>query len=602
MADNDNKDEEVTEGAEHEHKLAEHEDEPDQVVSDEPQPETVEKKHAKSGKLQEAWHWALANKRLSIPGAVLVLLVLFFAVPFTRYTVLGLFLKQEFSVVVLDSQTNKPVSAVTVTLDGKSAATNASGEAKVRAAVGRANLVVAKKYYKSFSQTVTVPVNKPKAAHTVKLEATGRPVPITILNSITSKPLAGAVVSAEKTQAKTDDKGQTVLVVPIDKKELKGTIALDGYNQTEVTIKATTEEDKANSFKLTPAGKIFLLSNQSGKIDLVKSDLDGSNRQTVLPGTGKEDRLNTVLLASRDWKYIALQSKRDGGEHAKLFLVEASTGKLTTIDEGEADFAILGWSDDRFVYTVTRTNKQSWEPKRQAIKSYDASTKKLTTLDETTAEGDQSGYVSEALGEAYVLDQEVLYVKNLDLSWYGLQAPQDRKVTFNGIHADGSQKKVVKTYTFPGNNGYISISTRLAEFGEIYIQYFASSKADHDEYKDGKISPTKLTEDEFYNGVYPSYVVSPSGKKTLWSDYRDGKYVFFVGDGAGENGKQIGASEDFNVYGWYTDDYLLLTKKGSEMRIMSVLGASDDLETSLKVGNYYKPNYYLRGYGYGYGG
>ena len=82
----------------------------------------------------------------------------------------------------------------------------------------------------------------------------------------------------------------------------------------------------------------------------------------------------------------------------------------------------------------------------------------------------------------------------------------------------------------------------------------------------------------------------------------DGKFVFFVGDGVGENGEQIGSSEDYTAYGWFTDDYILLTRKNSEMHIMPADGLDGGVEKSFKVSDYYKPNYTNRGFGYGYGG
>jgi len=568
----------------------------DEERGEEPTPDDKPPAHPapKGSALQRAWHWMLGHKLVSIPLIIVVLLAALFAVPVTRYSALGLFVRQDFGVVIVDSQTGKPVSSATVTLKDKSAKTDSQGRATLHVSVGEARLSITKTYYKSAAQEVVVPLNKP-APLTVKFQATGHPVPLTVLNSVSGQPLPGATISAENTQAKTDNKGQTVLVVPANKEVVKGTVTADGYNKAEVTIGVTTQ-GMMQTVSLTPAGKIYLLSNQSGKIDLIKTNLDGTERQTVLAGTGKEDKFGTVLLASRDWKYIALLSRRDGGDYAKLFLIEAGTDKVTTMDEGDATFGIYGWSGSRFVYGVTRAKLQPWQSKRQAIKSYDASAKKLTTILETTAEGDQYDYAYETIDIGYVLDQEVAYVK----SWSGgpnySTKLQGKQTSLNSVKADGSQKKTIKSYA----TDYIE--TRTGDFGEIYIRYNDGGNTKIDKYQQGKLTITDQKEDDFYNETYPAYSVSPSGKKTLWSDYRDGKNVFFVGDENGENGQEIGSSEDFTPYGWYSDDYILLTKKSIEMRIMPAAGLSGDLEKSLKISNYYKPNYYLRGFGYGYGG
>src|SRR5262249_33988534 len=150
---------------------------------------------------------------------------------------------------------------------------------------------------------VVVPITKPKAAFKVELQAEGRPVPVSVVNKINKQPLSGAVLAAAGATAKTDKSGRATLVLPADKKAVKVKVSGDGFNTTEAALMVTTEQNKANTFELTPAGKLYFLSNQSGKIDLVKVNLDGTERHVVLPGTGKEDKNNTVLLASRDWKY-----------------------------------------------------------------------------------------------------------------------------------------------------------------------------------------------------------------------------------------------------------------------------------------------------------
>src|SRR6185369_16053847 len=114
---------------------------------------------------------------------------------------------------------------------------------------------------------------------------------------------------------------------------------------------------------------IYFLSKASGKIDVVKTNLDGTDRQTVLAGTGKEEDTDTILLASRDWKYLALKSRRDG-KAVKLYLIDTSNDKLTTIDEGNATFDMVGWQNDYFVYYVYRNNVKSWQPKGSSLKSY----------------------------------------------------------------------------------------------------------------------------------------------------------------------------------------------------------------------------------------
>lgn len=550
------------------------------------------------GKHLQLFDWCKTHKKVSIPAATALLLVIFFAIPFTRYAALGLFLKQDFSVVVVDSQTGKPVSSAQVTLKGKTASTDGEGKANVRVAVGEGKLTVSKTYYKPTSQSVVVPVKKPASALKLKLEATGRPVPVTVLNNISGKPLAGAVFSSGKSEAKTDDKGQAVLVVPTNAQEIKATLSAGGYNGTEVVIKVTTKEDGANTFKLTPSGKVYFLSNQSGKLDVVKSDLDGTNRQTVLAGTGKEVKGETVLLATRDWKYLALYSRRDGGQYSKLFLINTTDDSLTTMDEGEAAFTLAGWHGHTFVYSVYRTKLSEWEPKRQAIKSYNADEKKLRTLDQNAAEGtNNSDYKYESFGTIYVVEGRLVYNKYWYGYLYGWLHPNlsSKQATLNSIKPDGSEKQVVKSFDVP--NG-----VELRPYGPAELYVRAGDKKFF-EYGEGQLKAiNSIDDDTFYNQEYATYLESPSGKLTFWSLDRDGKLAFLVGGRRGEDEKDVARLDsDYQTYGWFTEDYLLISKKGSELYIMPVSGVKGQ-DQLVKVTDYYRPFYTYRGYGGGYGG
>ncbi|HEV7455014.1 MAG TPA: hypothetical protein VGO07_07180 [Candidatus Saccharimonadales bacterium] len=555
----------------------------------------------KAGLHHSAWGWVKTHKKVAIPAAVLVVLAVIAAVPFTRYFFAGMVVRKDFTVTIVDSQTNKPVTSASVTLAGKKAVTDSQGKAKLHVNVGSAQLTLSKKYYKDKSASVLVAFTQ-KQPYTVEFEATGRPVQIVVVNKVSNKPAANVTISAENTQAITDSKGEATLVVPADKATVKATLSGPGYNKADATLKVTASIDPANKFTITPAGKLYFLSNASGTLDVVKSDLDGQNRQLVLPGTGKEDKVSTVLLASRDWKYVALLSKRDGGDNAKLFLIETATDKLTTMDEGDATFSPYGWSGSHFVYGVERTKVNLWQPKRQALKSYDASTGAIASIDQTTADGDsQFNYRTERIDNVFILDKEVVYTKTWQYN--GPFAPDGRQATFNSSQADGSQHKVVKGYPL-STLYYLYVSVNPGDFNEIYIRYTQSdSTPKYDSYQGGKLTASDLTDEQFNNNDYHTFIVSPSGNKTFWTEFRDGKNVFFVGDGSGKNGKQLpGSSDDYAAYGWYSDDYLLVTKKSSEMYIMPVDGLPGGVQVAPKVSDYYKPNYLLRGYGYGYGG
>ncbi|HSX36443.1 MAG TPA: hypothetical protein VLH84_05940 [Patescibacteria group bacterium] len=563
-----------------------------------------ESKAPKFAKHKQWWTWALAHKKISIPVAIVVLVGLLAAVPFTRYELAGLVLKQNFAVTVIDSQTSKPVTSATVMLGGKTVSTDSKGHATLHVKVGTTTLEVSKTYYKTSDSSVTVPLGKQKQAAQVSLVATGRQVPVVVLNTISGKPVANALVTAGKSEAKTDTKGEATIVVAANAQNLATTVSLSGYNEANVKLKVTAGVDPANTFKVTPAGKVYFLSNLSGKIDVVKTNLDGTARQTVLAGTGSESPSNTTLLASTDWKYLALLSQRDGGTNPKLFLINTSNDQLTTMDEGNATFSVIGWSGHYFVYTVDRgTTVQYWQNNRFAIKSYNAEAGQIAVLDQSQAQGDANSYAYQYFDYPFIVGNKLVYVER----WYNYLAnaffytPVDMTVKTDAIRAvqvDGQNKKDLKTFPAASSGGWYALPS---EVNVIYYQHYNNSGADvnYYEYDDGAVKDLTITSDQFYNNPsYKNYLYSPSGNLTFWSESRDGKNVLFVGDQDAKNSKQVATLSDYAVDGWYTDQYLLVSKNGSELYIMPASGITSDSQ-AFKVTDF-RPSQNYYGYHGGY--
>lgn len=543
-------------------------------------------------------------KRHKFWTTILVLIIVIgalAAVPWTRYKLGGLFLKQTISVAVMDSQTHKAVTSATVKAKDVTAKTNNKGVADLKVPIGTTQVTIEKPYYKTVTVTTVAPILKPKDRVMVDLKATGRQVPVVVVNSITGKPIENAVVTASNSEGKTDKDGKVTLVLPTTKSSVTAKVHADGYSEAETTIQVTTQTLAVNTIRVTPSGSTYFLSNQSGKIDVVKTNLDGSDRKVVVAGTGKEDARNTVLLASRDWKYLALLSKRDGGSYAKLFLINTSTDQMTTMDEGSAIFNLVGWHGSTFVYGVTRDKQNVWQNGYQALKSYDASTTKLVTLDQTQASG--TGYddrLNQAFRNFYITDEGVVYAVSWEAYPYGKSAEllAGKQLAIRLTSVDGKTKKDVKNFDATQYQSYIG--AKLYDPQGIYFSTYnnAKSVAEFYKYENGSVSLLeKYTSNDFDNAAYPTYLFSPSGNKTVWSELRDGKRTVFVGNNDGKNGSEILKDSDYEVYGWYTEQYVLVSKNSSELYIMSVNGGAPH-----KISNYYKPDVTFYGYGYGYGG
>jgi hypothetical protein len=436
------------------------------------------------------------------------------------------------------------------------------------------------------------------------LVATGRQVRVKLTNKISGKPVSGASVSASGAKAKTDKNGLATLVIPSGASTQAATITVNGYNTTKVTVTASDDLAK-NTFGVVPAGKLYFLSNLSGAIDVVKTNLDGGDRQTVLAGTGSEDRYSTSLLASRDWKYLALLSKR-AGQNASIYLIDTTNNdKLTTIDEGNASFSLVGWSGDRFINKVHRDTVPNWQPNQEALKSFDPSTGRTLLLDQTQGSGSgQNDYAIQSFGNPYLIGDQIVYAK----SWSGFGANNalgDKQGEVDSIGADGSGHKTLKAFpALPPANifGYqsIGVNTVLYEPDGLYIAVGNDGNGTtYYDFDDGKITAdADMTSEKFYTTPYPTFLLSPSGNKTFWADPRDGKNVLFTGDQDAKSPKQVGNGlSDYSAYGWFTDNYLLVSKNSSELYVMGKDGG-----TPLKITDYYKPAINYQGYGGGYGG
>lgn len=604
-----NKDKKLPEEAERELPIeVEPEQEPVTESDEEPKPQTEEEtshasEHLHVGK--QNWFkrlWSTKKgKALVIVVAFLLIIGVLCAIPTTRYGILGNFIKKSVHVVVTDTETKKPVSQADVTIAGKTAKTSASGEADVaNVPVGQYTLKVTKNYYKDAEQSYTVPVLSAPKSLAISSTATGRQVSIKVTNVITKAVLAKANITVGNTSALTDDQGMATIVLPTDKSTLSGTVNLDGYNQNTVAVTVTDQPDK-NNFSLTPVGSVYYLSNQTGQLNVMKSNLDGANSSVVVKATGNEDSNNTSLLASRDWKYLAFLSHRTNDQTSQLYLVDAQTGALRVIDQGDVSMSLVGWSGHHFIYAVYRNNVQYWQANREALKSYDAETGKLTTIDQNASVGDQYNYLVATINTPYIVNDKIIYTVSWSASgsyYYNNQA-SGNKVAIISVNSDGSNKQHVKDFDM---QRYGDIQPRLQLPQTLYYKVsIDGGDAKYYSYNGTTVADLNISQSQFYSQSN-TYLLSPDGKSTFWSDYRDGKNTLLLGDNNASNAQTIASLSDYTAYGWFGNDYILLSKGGSELYIASAHSPLSATNQPLKITNYYKPGYnYPGGYGSSYG-
>ncbi|GAC1499521.1 MAG: hypothetical protein NVS1B10_02340 [Candidatus Saccharimonadales bacterium] len=528
-----------------------------------------------------------------------ILLLVIFGVPYSRYKVLGLVIKKSATVIVTDSKTGMPVSSADISIGNAAAKTDAYGRVHLNAAVGQHQLIITKKYYAKYMSAYFVGFKAAMPA-SVKLQATGRLVPVIVNNKITGQPISGVQIHVLDTTAKTNNQGQATIALPTSSATDKANLTLNGYNSADVEVSVTDSVDKANTFNLTPSGQIYFLSNRSGNIDVVKTNLDGTGRTTVMEGTGHEDSKTTSLLASRDWHYAVLKSKRDNSQ-AALYLIDTSNDKVTQFDNLNADFNLIGWYGHSFIYEQSRTNQPIWQPGRQVLKSYDAENLQLNQLDQSQAEGNAKSYAYQSLFNYYILNGVVVY----NTQWYGYNANgtfydvSAKNDTIRSIQPTGQNKKDNQTFTSGSSN---IIQAVLYEPQAVYysIETSADKKTSYYAYENQSVTPATIDSNSFTK-PYPTFLLSPSGNQTFWTELRDGKNSLFTGDSNSKNKKQVASLNDYSPYGWYSDNYLLISKSSSQLYIIPTSGLSGN-QTPFKVTDYYKPAQTYNGYGYGYGG
>ena len=571
---------------------------------------TVNGKKSFKQRLHNFGHYYKTHKKTMIPVTVLLVLGLLLAVPISRYPLLGTVVKKDVNVVILDAKTDKPVSSADLQLNGKSAKTDQAGKVTFsKVSIGNHKLEASKKYYISGSKNIFVGISNSGNPDTLKLRPTGRQVKVKVVDVVTGKGVKSAKLSVADTEAKTDDNGDATIVLPADKDSQDAKISSDGFNTATSTIKVVEGDTVAveNTISVTPAGKIYFLSKRTGKINVMKSDLDGKNATVVLAATGNEDDGDTILLASQDWKYLALKSKRDGASKpASLYLIDtANNDKLTTMDEGNATFTLTGWSNHTFVYQVQRDSVKDWQPNRQSLKSYNAENAKLNVLDNTGGEGSGNAtyygtdYKAEYFGSVILVGNVLTYSK----AWIaGIYTPGGEQLAGkqSGIYSvgvDGGNKKTLKSFDAFTTS---SIEGKLYEPNEVYYRVYNKDKAEYYALENGVVS-TKGDLAATFNGFYPTYLFSPNNQQTFWAEPRDGKNTLFVGDAKSDNAKTVNELSEYTAYGWFTGDYLLISKNSSELYIIGSVGLQGNAKP-LKITDYHKPNVTFYGYGGGYGG
>lgn len=570
---------------------------------DTPKEESPKETHLRSIEQPNAWRrcwrWFWDKKLVTIPALILVIAAILVAIPLTRYAMLGWFWKETVTITIIDDGNNRPVTEATVKLAGMSTKTNAKGVAAFDSIpVGMHELTIEKKNYQTASKSVEIQLFATTKAFNEKIHATGRMTDLAVINRLSGAGVKAALVAvSQDDKAKTDDTGKAQVVIPADKKLVSVTVTAEGYLDQKIEIAPS----KATTIELVPAGKMYFLSKQRGKLDVVKTNLDGSDRQIVVEGTGHEIDGDTTLLASRDWRYLLLKAKREAGKSQALYLYDTTKNGLELIDQGaNANFIPVGWSGHNFFYHVYRDDKARTDKGQEAVKMVNAQNRKMAIIDESDVMS-ASPYLNyrQQFLHFYILDGGIVYNRQ----WVGgTSAP-----TINGlnhdivrVNSDGGGKKVIKSFQASVID---SIQGKLYEPQEVYYKINKIEQPSKPVYAELEnwVYREGVSVDNFDSTIYPTYLMSPDGTMSFWSEPRDGKNTLLIGGKNAENEQALASVSEFKAYGWLTNEYILMQKNNSELYIASPAQLKAG-KAPLKISDYHKPSALFLGYGYGYGG
>jgi hypothetical protein len=296
------------------------------------------------------------------------------AIPEYRYYTLNTAgVRAGASVTVVDDITQLPLKSVKVTIAGTSKETDETGVARFAGLrLGQTDVKVEQPGFAVVHRTITVGWGS-NPLPDVPLAATGTRYAIMVNDYITGKPLAGVQAAVGDSTALSDSKGKVELT--LEDTTAAGalvTLTKDGYRTGGVTLKAANQS--VNAIMAT-ARKAIFVSKAGGNYDLYKSDIDGTNKEVVLPGTGNENG-NLSLAASPDGKHAALVSTRDNQHDGDGFLLNTLT--LVDIDDrtsttlGHADqIQLIDWVGSHLIYQQVSSDPKVPVGSRYTVISYD---------------------------------------------------------------------------------------------------------------------------------------------------------------------------------------------------------------------------------------
>jgi hypothetical protein len=526
--------------------------ESNQVLADQDAAIEAQAKPAKPEKKRFSIKKLLKNKWFYF--SLGLILIVIFALPYTRYRILGLFLDNQFELRLVDSTTGTPVSGADVTINGQTKDTNGSGEAAFKLKLGSHNYKITKQYYRNAVGQVFVGLEVGKPT-TLTVSATGRRVPIKVIDKLSSKPIANASIKILNTNARTDSTGMAYVVLPTSSSVYLATVSASAYNAVTTRVSVATKTS-ANTISLVPSGNIYFLSTTGSSINVIKASLDGSDPQVLEANVASAKSASTALYASPDQKYLVLEATR-GGSQPELYVINAASGQLTEFDSSSDAFSPIGWSGDQFIYDETNSSADPSTVGREQIKSYNATNQQLNVLDQNQVNGTIPNYAYQSFFNFELLSNVLVY--NTKWTASGSVDLSSSSDTIRGIEPNGLGKKDYQS--FPATTtGTINVTRYQPNALYFSVPNASTNHTTYYNYTNGAANTDSSLTAANFNQSYPKYFISPSALQSLWTQSTNGQPQTFVGDQNGQNQKLVSLPAGYSAIGWYDNVYIMLSK------------------------------------------
>ena len=217
-------------------------------------------------------------------------------------------------------------------------------------------------------------------------------------------------------------------------------------------------------------------------------------------------------------------------------------------------------------------------------------------LDQTAAEGTSDSYGYQSFADFHLVDNALVYTVLWTAS--GGYDISSKNVTVRSIQTNGQNKTDLQT--FP-ESGFTSLKSVQHAPGAIYYELTTTGNPPtFYEYTGGNFATNTNLDQPTFDKTYPTFLFSPSGTQTFWEDQSQSDHLF-TGDNTAQHQKQIGSLNGYTPFGWYGENYVLVTRSGQALYIFSPSDPGS-VRKPLRVSDIYHPTTVYTGYEFGYGG